>query len=66
MKLFGKKKNQKCFFCDVILTTETTYTLQYTTLEGIQNQHMCQECSRVFDKIAETFEEIVDGRNNTV
>lgn len=52
MKLFKKKKNE-CFFCKVTLTADNTFTLQYSSAEGVHTAKMCGECSKTFDELAD-------------
>ncbi len=57
MKLF-KKKNKECFFCKVELSEENTFTLQYSSADGVHTAKMCGECSKIFDEMADIKEEL--------
>lgn len=61
MKLFKKKKNE-CFFCKVTLTADNTFTLQYSSAEGVHTAKMCGECSKTFDELADMKDEAFGSR----
>lgn len=65
MKLF-KKNNKVCFFCKVGLTEENTFTLQYSSADGVHTAKMCSECSRTFDELANLKEEAYGSRFNSI
>jgi RNase P subunit RPR2 len=65
MKLF-KKKKRECFFCKVKLTEGNTFTLQYSSAEGVHTESMCGECAKTFDELADIKEEAYDSRFNSI
>jgi len=65
MKLF-KKNREECFFCKVGLTEENTFTLQYSSAEGVHIASMCGECAKTFDELADIKEEAYGSRFNSV
>jgi RNase P subunit RPR2 len=66
MKLFKKKKREECFFCKVNLAEETTFTLQYSSAEGVHTAVMCGECAKTFDELADMKEEAYGSRFNSI
>lgn len=65
-KLF-KKKPKLCFFCKVNLQKNETAKLQYSSADGLHTVDLCDECSKTFDNLADTIEELRDGREtNTI
>lgn len=64
-KLIAKKANE-CFFCKVKLTNENTFTLQYSSSDGIHTAKMCSECAKTFNKLADLKDEAYDSRFNTI
>jgi hypothetical protein len=63
---FLKKKQHECFFCKVKLTSDNTFTLQYSSADGVHTAKMCGECSKTFDELAEIKEEIYGPRFNSI
>ena len=61
-KLIAKKRKEECFFCKVPLTKENTFTLQYSSAEGVHIAHMCGECSKTFDELADMKDEAFGSR----
>lgn len=61
MKFFSKKP-KVCFFCKVELNENNTFTLQYSSAEGMHSASMCGECSKTFDELADMKEEMYDSR----
>lgn len=59
---FLKKKKSSCFFCSVNLTEDNTFTLQYSSAEGVHTAKMCGECAKTFDELADLKEEAYDSR----
>lgn len=64
MKLF-KKKNNECFFCKINLTEDNTFTLQYSSADGVHTAKMCGECSKTFDELADLKDEAHGSRLNS-
>lgn len=62
---FLKKKKSECFFCKVNLTADNTFTLQYSSAEGVHTAKMCGECAKTFDELAEIREEAYGSRFNS-
>jgi hypothetical protein len=62
---FFKKTPKACFFCKTELEKSDTYTLQYTSSEGVHSQKMCAACAKVFDEMIDTMEEPHGGRTDT-
>lgn len=58
MKRLIAKKQSECFFCKVKLTEENTFTLQYSSADGVHTAKMCGECSKIFDDMADIKEEL--------
>lgn len=50
---FLKKKKKECFFCNVSLTADNSFTLQYSSADGVHTAIMCGECSKTFDELAD-------------
>jgi len=46
--MFLKKKKHECFFCKVKLTSDNTFTLQYSSADGVHTAKMCGDCSKTF------------------
>lgn len=65
MGLF-KRKPVECFFCKVHLSPETTFTLQYSSADGVHQEKICGECSKTFDEIADLKEEAYGSRFDTI
>jgi hypothetical protein len=64
--MFRKKKSKECFFCNVKLAADNTFTLQYSSAEGVHTAKMCGECSKTFDELAEIREEAYGSRFNSI
>lgn len=64
--MFLKKKDAECFFCKVKIKNDNTFTLQYTSAEGVHTAKMCGECSKTFDELAEIREEAYGSRFNSI
>jgi hypothetical protein len=54
-KLF--RKQLECFFCKVQLTEQNTYTLQYSSRDGLHSAKICNDCATTFDELAALKEE---------
>jgi hypothetical protein len=65
MKFFSKKP-ETCFFCQVTLSADNTFTLQYSSAEGVHTAKMCGVCSKTFDELADMKEELYDSRFKTI
>lgn len=65
MNLFSKK-TRMCFFCHMHLTEDSTYTLQYKSLDGIHTETMCSECAKTFDKLADLRDKAHAARSNPI
>jgi hypothetical protein len=50
----------------VKLTSDNTFTLQYSSADGVHTAKMCGECSKTFDELAEIKEEIYGSRFNSI
>jgi len=50
---FLKKKVKECFFCKVSLSAGNSFTLQYSSADGVHTATMCGECSKTFDELAD-------------
>jgi hypothetical protein len=50
---FLKKKVKECFFCKVNLSADNSFTLQYSSADGVHTATMCGECSKTFDELAD-------------
>jgi superfamily II helicase len=61
-----KKKPKVCFFCKTELAKEDTFTLQYSSSEGLHSQKICADCAKVFDEMIDTMEESRGGHTDTV
>lgn len=64
--MFLKKKKHDCFFCKAKLAADNTFTLQYSSAEGVHTTKMCGECSKTFDDLAEIREEAYAARFNSI
>lgn len=57
------KKNKKdCFFCKVELKKEETFTLQYSSKDGLHSEKICNECATTLNEMVDTMDEINDSR----
>ena len=65
MKFLKKKKNE-CFFCKVTLAEGNTFTLQYSSADGVHTAKMCGECSKTFDELANLKEEAYGSRFDSI
>jgi len=65
LNLFNKKP-KVCFFCKTELDTKDTYTIQYTSSEGIHTEKICDACAKVFDEMIDTMEESHGRRSDTI
>lgn len=61
-----KKKQNECFFCKVKLTPENTFTLQYSSADGVHTAKMCGECSKTFDEMADMKDEAYGSRFDSI
>ena len=50
---FLKRAKKECFFCKVALSAGNSFTLQYSSAEGVHTATMCGECSKTFDELAD-------------
>ena len=64
--MFLKKKKNECFFCNVKLVADNTFTLQYSSAEGVHTAKMCGECSKTFDELADLKDEAYASRSNSI
>lgn len=64
--MFLKKKKHECFFCKVKLAADNTFTLQYSSAEGVHTAKMCGECSKTFDELADIKEEAYASRFDSI
>jgi hypothetical protein len=61
-----KKKTKQCFFCKTELDAKDTFTLQYSSAEGVHTESMCGECAKTFDELADIKEEAYGSRFNSI
>lgn len=63
LKHTGKDVYKKeCFFCKIELTPENTFTLQYSSADGMHTAYMCEPCSKTFDELADMKDEAFGQR----
>jgi hypothetical protein len=54
---FFSRKPKVCFFCKTDLKESSTFTLQYSSAEGLHSEKMCSECAKTFDEFADIKDE---------
>lgn len=53
-----KQKPEVCFFCNIEITKEETFTLQYASNEGLHSEKICKECATTLNEMVNTMEEL--------